>query len=917
MRGVLYLVLVIEEAHEHHGDIEIGDAAVCFDPETARFAYGPIERVIRYPWSGEMVRLQSDGLDSLSTPDHRVVLRRVQRGQGRYKLYDWTFCTAAQVPTNVCVPIGGAPIGPGLDDLTAEDARILGWIITDGNLHPAATTEPRLMLSQSWATTKLGRPIATEMDAILGKMQGVSKYERTGRVSVALGRTVRSGPSANWYFGGNSSAKYMRWLGDDIHRVPRKIIEEGSREQLEALFAGLVEGDGTSLNGRWNRFYPGHNGGLADDFQEVAIRLGIAATKQVATNGQWIVNIANERRMNWVRKPTREQYSGEVWDVTVPTGAFVARRNGKVFVTGNCPKERAGFGNENMSIHFAKKLATAGRSKGIRLIVVTHRVQSLHNAVLGSCDTLIAQRLTAPADQEPVIKWLKANASKEVVDKVSSSLSSLPTGSGWIVSGEAKLFERVTFPMITTFDNSRTPTKDTSAPAAVASAAIDLDKLRSLLEAAAPKESLGAGKAGGPGAKAQSFAPPAEAIAEAEQRGYERGLKEGRDHGVIAGFGEGIRLARKAIDDVATDENARAFRDRGVPVNVVKFTPETPATPIPVAKPARPAATHEKIGPAAEKLLDALGCYDNGLPTWLDVCIAAGMSHGNGYFYGGRKTLVDLGYVTEGARVVLTELGRHRIGGTMLPLSLETLLDRWKPKLKAPGPQMLAYVASVGSCSATVNRTMTEPLRKVLLRAEKVWKVRVGDIVWRTHLLAEPRERVREASQGEEAAIMAQLERGYDEAINSASTTVCAAWNVGLKKTDVDFFSRQFTVRGKGGRIRTIPMSDDTYAQLWRLKTIPRPSSSSPMSRLAPTRRKKISRGEHTRSRTQDCERRCGGPIEAAGVENFRPHDTRHTAATRVLRTSNLRVVQTLLGHKDVTTTTKYAHAMSEDVRTR
>jgi len=49
-------------------------------------------------------------------------------------------------------------------------------------------------------------------------------------------------------------------------------------------------------------------------------------------------------------------------------------------------------------------------------------------------------------------------------------------------------------------------------------------------------------------------------------------------------------------------------------------------------------------------------------------------------------------------------------------------------------------------------------------------------------------------------------------------------------------------------------------------------------------------------------------------VVNFRFHDTRHTTATRVLRKSNLRVVQKLLGHSDVKTTTKYAHALDEDV---
>jgi DNA helicase HerA-like ATPase len=81
------------------------------------------------------------------------------------------------------------------------------------------------------------------------------------------------------------------------------------------------------------------------------------------------------------------------------------------------PKERSGVGAENLSIHWSKTLATAGRSKGIRLVVLSQRVQALHNAVLGSCDTLIAHRLTTPADQEPVVKWLKANTTKDVLSK--------------------------------------------------------------------------------------------------------------------------------------------------------------------------------------------------------------------------------------------------------------------------------------------------------------------------------------------------------------------------------------------------------------------------------------------------------------------------------------------------------------------
>jgi integrase len=55
--------------------------------------------------------------------------------------------------------------------------------------------------------------------------------------------------------------------------------------------------------------------------------------------------------------------------------------------------------------------------------------------------------------------------------------------------------------------------------------------------------------------------------------------------------------------------------------------------------------------------------------------------------------------------------------------------------------------------------------------------------------------------------------------------------------------------------------------------------------------------------------------LAAAGVADFRFHDTRHTAATRITRaTGNLRLTQRVLGHKNIATTQRYAHVLLEDV---
>lgn len=144
------------------------------------------------------------------------------------------------------------------------------------------------------------------------------------------------------------------------------------------------------------------------------------------------------------------------------------------------PKERSGIGKEAMSIYHAKALATAGRSTGVVLIVTTQRTQALHNAMLGSCDTMIAHRLTAPADQEPVLKWFKANADKEKTEAIKGSIASLRKGEAWVFSGDAGLFERRQIPMIDTFDNTATP-DSSSDRSKVRTPPVDKDRLRAII----------------------------------------------------------------------------------------------------------------------------------------------------------------------------------------------------------------------------------------------------------------------------------------------------------------------------------------------------------------------------------------------------------------------------------------------------
>jgi len=183
---------------------------------------------------------------------------------------------------------------------------------------------------------------------------------------------------------------------------------------------------------------------------------------------------------------TNEQLSA--WYIDFAEALFKKNRGAMHLVLEEAdvfaPKERA-IGDESMRIHWSSKLARAGRSKGIRLIVSSQRTQKLHNDLLGSCDTLIAHRLVFPADQKPINDWLKSAASKETADAIATSLAELQTGEAWVYSPERKILQRQFVKKIGTFDNSRTPAAgDAEGSREVATAAVDVEAIRGALATA-------------------------------------------------------------------------------------------------------------------------------------------------------------------------------------------------------------------------------------------------------------------------------------------------------------------------------------------------------------------------------------------------------------------------------------------------
>jgi integrase/recombinase XerD len=136
---------------------------------------------------------------------------------------------------------------------------------------------------------------------------------------------------------------------------------------------------------------------------------------------------------------------------------------------------------------------------------------------------------------------------------------------------------------------------------------------------------------------------------------------------------------------------------------------------------------------------------------------------------------------------------------------------------------------------------------------------------------------------------------------------------VSLRRDAISRDGQFLTVRGKGNKERMVPLSDPAreavaaylckYEGSW--------GSSEDQPFLFPSRGKKghLTRAQFSKSLKE--------LAEAAGIEKrVSPHILRHSFASHMLANgADLRTLQQLLGHADISTTELYTHVLEERLK--
>ena len=183
-------------------------------------------------------------------------------------------------------------------------------------------------------------------------------------------------------------------------------------------------------------------------------------------------------------------------------------------------------------------------------------------------------------------------------------------------------------------------------------------------------------------------------------------------------------------------------------------------------------------------------------------------------------------------------------------------------------------------------------------RSRKKWKQRVQEVDW-ADFMNDEEERVRWIERDEAQRLLSTIQPYVGVAVEWTLYTGCRQFETyGLTENEVYLERGYARVRPKGWK------KDSDWHVVWLT-----PDIVDVLKRA-----KSFQRGRYIFDRTNR-RKVWEAAVQEAGIDDFRWHDLRHTAATWLRQAGTpLEVVQRFLGHADLKTTLRYAHIADSEL---
>lgn len=334
---------------KHYWDVTPGEDVMSITPDGSSAEWVPAERVNVFDVEDEeLILMDGDGHSSLTTPNHRWLSNRSRSGSRSYQFVETQ--DLGSIDSIPCAaPVSNLPQSPVWSDAMVE---LVAWYWTEGTA--IVGHQGGVKIGQSHRVN----PVYVErIRAALTQVFGpASDYLRGTRHPAWSEDSV--GVNGMTYFRLNSAASAdLKSLAVGSEKiVGPSFLVSLTQEQLDLYIETSIAADGW-VGSVGNRMITQKAKARIDSFQMACSLAGLRTVmkRQDVKSGpyrgsdRWSLSIYDKRKSFSVQPKVksrvtksrkgftveRVRHTGQVWCPTTKNGTWLARREGKVYFTGN------------------------------------------------------------------------------------------------------------------------------------------------------------------------------------------------------------------------------------------------------------------------------------------------------------------------------------------------------------------------------------------------------------------------------------------------------------------------------------------------------------------------------------------------------------------------------------------------------
>ncbi|MFO7820018.1 MAG: ribonucleoside triphosphate reductase [Halanaerobacter sp.] len=304
-----------------YNEVEVGARIKTFNVEENKIENSKVNKVFRRHYEGKMYNLTNRIQDQLISPEHRVV--RKINGTNKYRLQPIE--EVAKMKSPAIIPIT-APNDSQEIKLSDEEIQLIAWIIAEGSLEKKGNWR-RLTIYQSRNKNR------AKFDEIIALLDKLGYKYTTHEGAKSLGDRV-----SQIRFNAETSRAILELFdqNNSINYIPQQLLSMSQR-QSELFINTYIKGDGhedckiTTTDKH-----------ISDELQQIIINSGNGVTvntreaTKIGSKKRYILRVI-EHQDTYISDIKEVNYDGIIWCPNTDNETVIARRNGKVFITGNTP----------------------------------------------------------------------------------------------------------------------------------------------------------------------------------------------------------------------------------------------------------------------------------------------------------------------------------------------------------------------------------------------------------------------------------------------------------------------------------------------------------------------------------------------------------------------------------------------------